>query len=156
MNNDYFLSFSGHFDRDAGLDQFRLRLDSLSKGCIDVWLATSSISKRQGREAFHARYALLPPDYRLVPKKHYQVNLNPRYQPHTKGIEGNFYQILPIEVKTDRGGTRSHLGIHKDANLPGSLGCIVMSGNRFANFEEQIAKIRNMGIIRIPLLVTYS
>ena len=153
---DYFLSFSGHFDRDPGLDKFRLRLDSLTKGFIDIWKVTSSIASKQHKESFHKKYALLPPDYRLIPKQHYQVDLSPRYQPQTKGIEGNFYPILPTNVKTDGGGIRSHFGIHKDANVPGSLGCIVMSGDRFAQFEGQMKMLKAMGIREIPLLVTYS
>lgn len=153
---DYFLSFSGHFDRDRGLDQGRLRLDSLSKGNIDIWVASSSVSTKQGRESFHQLGGLIPPGYRCNPIVQWKVKLKPLHLPHVRGVEGNFYRILPFSVKTDNGGTRSDLGIHRDANVPGSMGCIVMSRKRFSQFERRMDKLRTLGILEIPLLVTYS
>lgn len=153
---DYFLSFSSHFDRDQGLDQGRLRLDSLSSGNINIWVASSSVSTKQGRESFHQLGGYLPPGYRCNPRVQWQVRLNPVYLPNVKGVNGNFYRITPFAVTTDKGGKRSDLGIHRDANVPGSMGCIVMSGDRFKSFEAEMIKLRAMGIREIPLLVTYS
>ena len=76
--------------------------------------------------------------------------------PQTKGVEGNFYQILPFEVKTDKGGVRGDFGIHKDANAPGSLGCIVMSDKRFKGFEGKMKELSAEGIKDVPLFVSYS
>lgn len=156
MSNDYFLNFCGHFDRDRGLDQGRLRLDSLTRGNIEVWIAASSISTKQGFESFHQRGGYLPPDYRCKPKVQWSVRLNPIPMPTTKGVEGNFYQLLPTHVETDKGGKRSDFGIHLDANVPGSMGCIVMNGTRFRSFENQMELLRAKGILEIPLYATYS
>ncbi|HAA28895.1 MAG TPA: hypothetical protein DCE56_15920 [Cyanobacteria bacterium UBA8553] len=74
-----------------------------------------------------------------------------------KGIEGNFYPIKPFTVAID-GKNRGDFGIHKDANVPGSAGCITLSidGVRWQRFEKQMSAIRRAGINRIPLQVVYS
>lgn len=153
--SNFFLNFIGHYDRDKGLDQGRLRLDSLSEGNLKIWIATSSISTKQGKESFHQRGGLLPPDYRCKGKIQWRVKLTPIYLPN-KGVDGNFYPLSPYQVETDRGGIRSDFGIHRDANVPGSLGCIVMCDKRFAEFEAEMNKLRNLGITDLPLFVTYS
>ena len=152
----YFLLFTLHFDRDRGLDQGRLSLNSLTAGCLAIWLATSSISTKQGRESFHQHGGLLPPQYRVPGLKNWSVDLKPIPMPQTKGVEGNFYRLLPFEVTTDRGGVRSDFGIHKDANTPGSMGCIVMSAKRFAEFEVKARGLRIAGVRKLPLFVQYS
>ena len=53
----------------------------------------------------------------------------------SKGVEGNGYPITPFEVITKAGVKRSDLLIHKDANAPGSLGCIVLPPQEFTDFE---------------------
>lgn len=154
--HDYFLLFSSHYDRDRGLDRGRLRLCSLSFGAIEIWIASSSYSTKQGRESFHQRGGYLPPEYRVPGLKHWEVKTNPIYMPNVKGVQGNFYQLLPFEVVTDRKGKRSDFGIHKDANVPGSLGCIVMSDNRFAQFEKWMESLAKKGIEKLPLFVTLT
>ena len=59
--NDYFLSFSSHFDRDQGLDRGRLRLDSLSKGKLisGLPLAAFQINKDAKVSIFWAVIFLL-------------------------------------------------------------------------------------------------
>ena len=156
VNNDYFLIFSQHFDRDRGLDMGRLSINSLRKGTIDLWMATSSIATKQGFESFHQWGGMLPPQYRVPQLKHWTVQLGPIPLHHVKGVEGNFYKLLPHEVTTDRNGKRSDFGIHKDANQPGSLGCIVLSDDRFAAFERRMREIRAEGILQIALFVQYS
>lgn len=152
----YFLNFTLHFNRDRGLDQGRLSLNHLTEGTLDIWLATSSISTKQGRESFHVTGGLLPPQYRVPNLKNWEVDLNPIFMPHTRGVEGNFYRLLPHQVRTDRGGVRSDFGIHKDANTPGSMGCIVMSSDRFREFEAKMQGLKIAGIDRLPLFVQYS
>lgn len=154
--SNYFLNFCGHYDRDKGLDQGRLRLDSLLQGNIDIWIAASSISTKQGHESFHQRGGYFPPDYRCKPKVQWSVKLVPIPMPTVKGVEGNFYQISPHAVKTDRGGERSDFGIHLDANVPGSMGCIVLTSIRFRQFENQMELLRAKGILKLPLFATYS
>lgn len=152
-SSDYFLLFTQHFDRDKGLDYGRLSLNSLSEGTKVIWVATSSVSSKQYSESFHVRGGLIPPQYRCPKLPKYDVLTNPIPLPHVKGVEGNFYKIEPHFVVTDRGTTRSDFGIHLDANVPGSLGCIVLSESRFYDFESRIGEL---DVDSVPLFVQYS
>ena len=152
----YFLLFTQHFDRDKGLDYGRLSLNHLQKGTLSIWLATSSTKNKQYPESFHERGALIPPQYRCHNLPMYTVQTKPIYMLHVSGVRGNFYKINPHFVTTDKGGQRGDFGIHLDANYPGSLGCIVMSEDRFSKFEDEINKLRDSDIDSIPLFVQYS
>lgn len=78
------------------------------------------------------------------------------YHLETKGIEGDFFHITPDPVKSD-GRVRSELGIHFDANLPGSAGCIVLRNpSGWDGFCRRMNVIAKSGIKSIPLSVTYS
>lgn len=158
MSSQYFLLFSQHFDRDPGLDYGRLSINHLEKGIIEIWIVTSATAHIQDREDFHKKGGLIPPQYRLSPKDRknpWVVNTNPIYMSKI-GIEGNFYKINPHIVETDKGGVRGNFGIHKDANVPGSSGCIVMSYDRFKSFEKYMKKLRAEGVTKVPLFVQYS
>jgi hypothetical protein len=146
------LIFSMHFDRDKGLDQGRLQLFDTEQGHIDIWTATSSVDSKQGIEDFHQRGGLIPPNYRSSAKR-YTVLTKPIPMPQIKGVEGNFYKINPHEVKTDKGGVRGDFGIHLDANVPGSMGCIVMDRKNFDGFEK---RMKSLSLNELPLSVIYS
>jgi hypothetical protein len=152
----YFLTFFMGFDRDKGLDNGRLNLRHLELGTINTWIATSSVESKQGAEDFHERGGLIPPEYRVPGLKNWTVATKPIPMPQTKGVEGNFYKIDPHNVTTDKGGARGDFGIHLDANVPGSMGCIVMTKERFNGFEKQMDLLADQGIRSIPLFVTYS
>ena len=156
MERTYFLIFSMHFNRDRGLDWGRLSLNCLQRGTVDIWVTTSSVASKQEREGFHYRGGMIPPQYRVPGLKNYWVETVPFPLHHVKGVEGNFYKINPHEIQTDKGGVRSDFGIHIDANVPGSLGCPVMSKDRFAKFEKRMKAVYDQGIDRIPLFVQYS
>lgn len=152
----YFLLFSMHFDRDKGLDWGRLSLNCLKQGTVDIWVTTSSVASKQQAEGFHQRGGMIPPQYRCPKLKHYTVGTNPLPLPHVKGVEGNFYKINPHKIMTDKGGVRSDFGIHIDANVPGSMGCPVMSKERFKQFEKRMAQLQKEGVKNLPLYVQYS
>ena len=156
MDNYIFLLFSAHFNRDNGLDYGRLSINSSQQGTLLIWKATTSYATKQYRESFHERGGMLPPQYRVRDLKYWFVNTTPIPLDNVKGVEGNFYQLSPFEVTTDRGGKRSDFGIHKDANHPGSLGCIVMSNDRFAQFEAAMTRLRQHGYTKVALFVQYS
>ncbi|MEZ2226591.1 MAG: L,D-transpeptidase [Microcoleus sp.] len=84
----------------------------------------------------------------------YKIPTTP-YWLETRGIEGYFFHATPDPV-SESGNTRSELGIHFDANAPGSAGCIVLKNlsgwERFCDRMEAIAKL---GIKSIPLSVKY-
>ena len=76
------------------------------------------------------------------------------YQLATKGVEGMFYPIEPSPVPMYG---RSELGLHFDANVPGSAGCIVIQNKN--SFLESIVPLmlnaKNAKILRIPLKVKF-
>jgi len=152
--NDLFFVFSAHFNRDNGLDNGRLTLNSLSKGCLKVWVATSSQSSTQLAEGFHYRGGMIPPQYRCKNLPNYFVETTPINLPNNPGVRGAFYKILPFEVTTDKGGKRGDFGVHLDANVPGSMGCIVMNEFNFADFKRTAQKYSDIKMI--PLFVQYS
>ncbi|MEH2394467.1 MAG: hypothetical protein V7K21_23330 [Nostoc sp.] len=152
----YFLTFSLNFDRDPGLEEGRLYLRHLEKGMLQVWVATSATARKQFPESFHQKGSMIPPEYRVLELKFWTVNTKPISMKEKKGVEGNFYQILPSDVKTDKGGVRGDFGIHKDANVPGSMGCIVLTPERFQGFEKEVTQLAKEGKDSIPLFVTYN
>lgn len=78
------------------------------------------------------------------------------YHLDTRGIEGDFFHITPDPVNFD-GRTRSELGIHFDANVPGSAGCIVLRNQSgWKGFCDRFHAIAKSGVKSIPLSVNYS
>lgn len=154
--NPHFAIFSSHFDRDKGLDHGRFALCSLTRGVIDIWVAASSFSTKQYKESFHERGGYLPPTYRCPGLKFWEIETSPVDLRGVKGVAGNFYRLLPHAVTTDKGGKRSDFGVHLDANVPGSMGCIVMDARRFKQFENQMKLLNQKGTKKIKLLVFYS
>lgn len=155
MHNTYYLVYSGHWDRDKGLDWGRLTLNCLERGNLDIWVTTSSAGNRQTYDWQFKRNGCLPANNNTTTRK-YHILTTPEDSRHVKGVEGSFYRIYPNTIVTTRNTVRSCCGIHKDANLPGSLGCLVMTPERFVNFEKAITRLRNEGLKRIPLQVQYS
>lgn len=151
----HFLVFNSHFDRDKGLDQGRLSLCSSDDGTIHIWRACSSYSTKQYRESFHERGGYIPPEYRVPALNHWRVETTPVNLSHVKGVAGDFFRILPFEVTTDKGGKRSDLGIHLDANAPGSMGCIVMDYKRFNFFKQAMVQMKRL-TKELPLYIRYS
>lgn len=155
MSNNYFLVYSGHWDRDRGLDHGRLTLNSLDDGNLKIWMATSSTANRQTYHKQFQRYGCLPAN-NVTKTRKYHILTTPEDSRHVKGVEGNFYRIYPNVINTIQGTVRTACGIHRDANLPGSLGCVVLTDNRFKDFEQTIASLKTQGIKKIPLQVQYS
>jgi len=150
---NYFFVYNQQFNRDRGLDWGRLSLNQLNPDkTLYIWTATSSVESKQQGESFHNKGGLIPPQYRCgIPC--WYVETKPIPMPSVKGVEGNFYKINPHSVTTDKGGVRGDFGIHLDANVPGSMGCIVMDKTRFADFERVIKTVKEKSI---PLFVFYS
>lgn len=85
----------------------------------------------------------------------YQVASKPIWVPAAEqpGIAGNFYEIFPSFIDNGRG----LFGIHIDANVQGTAGCIgVKNAEAWAAFEQRMQAIAKEGIERIPLMVGYS
>lgn len=85
----------------------------------------------------------------------YKVNTNPVFVPASQqpGIAGNFYEIFPSYVANGRG----LFGVHFDANVRGTAGCIgVVNVSAWAAFEERMKGFSSMGISQLPLMIGYS
>jgi hypothetical protein len=61
----------------------------------------------------------------------WQINTK-GYWLNTKGVEGMFFHITPDPYKGS-GFSRSEIGLHRDANVPGSAGCIVVRNSQIFN-----------------------
>ena len=151
------LIFSGHYDRDPGLDRYILALTDSKQGQINEWSVTSSHVNGQQRGDQNIRGGLIPPVHHVRNLDKYEVILIPEDSTDVKGVEGEFYRILPYQIVTKNGSARSALGIHRDANLPGSMGCIVMDKFNFDDFILTMAWVRKeLTIDRLPLFVFLS
>lgn len=149
------LFFAMNLDTTPDLNRGRLFLIDDINGIIGRWVATSSTSNKQGIGDWNHRGGVIPPTYDLYcPVSFYYVAVNPVDLKHVKGVEGNGYPITPFEVKTKNGNSRSDLLIHRDANVPGSMGCIVLPDGEFSDFEKTFTKKR-VGEDRVKLLVGY-
>jgi hypothetical protein len=159
---DLFLIFAMALDADALLNRGRLMLFDRQRGPIGRWVATSGLGSYQDvRDWNHVGGGVLPATYQLrAPIPWYQVVIEPIDLSYLKGVEGNAYQIIPTSQVTDGGVTRSDELIHRDANVPGTLGCIGIQGTaEFADFERvfraETDKLRG-DIKTIDLSVIYT
>ncbi|BAZ11867.1 hypothetical protein NIES4071_36930 [Calothrix sp. NIES-4071] len=150
------LFFTMPLDETSPLNKGRLFLVDETKGIVGRWVATSSTADKQGINDWNVRGGVIPATYQLNPPlPFYSVAVNPVDLKHVKGVEGNGYPITPFEVKTVDGGTRSDLLIHKDANVPGSMGCIVLPESEFVDFEK-VFQENCEGQSAVKLLVGYT
>lgn len=152
-----FLVFSMPLDNTPELNKGRLVLYDWEKGHIARWVATSGLGAWQKIGGWSKQGGgVLPAPYQCNPSfANYWVDVSPIDLSHVKGVEGNGYPITPFSVRTKEGVNRSDLLIHRDANAPGSLGCIVLPGDEFSDFEKTIAR-ELIGHERLKLWVQYD
>lgn len=116
----------------------------------NAYTATSSIAGRQYRDSWELKGGLIPPS------EIYQVATVPLWMPDIKGVEGSFYAITPFEVQTP-GAVRGDFGVHYDANVPGSMGCVVLSTQKgWDAFRRDVRSIMAQGVAYLPMVVKYS
>lgn len=85
----------------------------------------------------------------------YQVGTSPHWVPAAEqpGIAGNFFEIFPSFVQNGRG----LFGIHRDANVTGTAGCVgIKNDDAWHDFETKMQAIALTGRNQIPLIVGYS
>lgn len=143
-------------DSNRLIDGRLLLIDKNSNKEIERYIATSGqVGWQDDVETDQrGRGALPSPDD--VGIDCYFIDTAPVHLPHVKGVEGNFYKILPFQVKTRSGRTRSDFGIHWDGNTPGSAGCIVIRNKpAWQAFDARIAGLRSK-FKQIPLMVSYA
>jgi N-acetylmuramoyl-L-alanine amidase len=120
-----------------------------SDGQIATFVATSGLPGYQSPRHYHTRRKGLCPPYRKL-----LVNTN-GYHLNTIGVEGMFFHVTPDPIP---GYGRSEIGIHRDANVDGSSGCIVIR-NEFS-FNDKVVPLfelaAKVGISRLPLEIDYK
>jgi hypothetical protein len=138
INKQPFLIFSMQLDNTPELNQGRLVLYDWERGHLRRWVATSGLGMYQKIGGHNKQGGgVCPAAYQCNPSfANYWVDVEPVDLSHVRGIEGNGYCMTPFAVRTKEGIERSDLLIHKDANVPGSLGCIVLPSDEFEDFEK--------------------
>lgn len=154
------LFFAMQLDSTPQLNRGRIFLIDDSRGIIGRWIATSGVGSFQAAGDWSKQGGgVIPPLYEVEsPPAFYKVATEPTDLRHKKGIEGNGYAISPFEIITKtKGGAvkRSDLLIHKDANAPGSLGCIVLPPSEFEDFEKVFTR-EAKGLTEVKLSVGYT
>lgn len=133
-----------------------LLIDKESDTIRNIYRATSGCANWQEFSEISIKGKGAIPPQNLVGIEHYTVATTPIYMPQVKGVEGNFYKINPYEVRISD-LTRGDFGIHRDANVPGSAGCVVLTSVAgWKAFQEDMALLVSNKIIEVPLLVSYA
>jgi hypothetical protein len=151
------LLYHQHLMQSANLIEGRLLLlDSDKKAIANTYIATSGLPNNQRFDCLASPGRGPIPQNSLIGFDCYQVSTTPMYMPNVRGVEGDFYKIDPHEV-TINGFKRGDFGVHFDANVPGSSGCVVLrTAIGWEGFKKDMQNLLTSGVKEIPLLVSYS
>lgn len=118
-----------------------------------TYLATSGLAGYQELTSAKIRGKGRIPTCKQLGINNYTLHLEPVNLPNVKGVEGLFYRITPFKFTVD-GVQRSDVGIHYDANVPGSAGCIVIKQlDHWELFKKAMKNIALIGKQSIPLYI---
>ncbi len=122
------------------------------------WIATSGIPPYQYDGSTNLKGRGPIPGCAFAQVKSYEVLTNGLFMPKVKGVEGTFFSILPPLVSLKGTNTkRGDFGIHFDANVPGSAGCVVLrKQNDWDSFRQLMEEFEKKGVASIPLFVEYT
>ncbi|WP_338442280.1 hypothetical protein VZG28_04745 [Synechococcus elongatus IITB4] len=138
--------FMMELKNSASLLRGRFEVRQGSKRLLSV-AATSGINPHQGPGDWSIKGAGPIPPFAGI-----TIELTPIYLPQ-KGIEGNFYPIKPFSFSNGRGD----FGVHFDANVPGTAGCIgILSAVDWGRTERVFKQLLEQGHKVIPLTVSYG
>jgi hypothetical protein len=157
MFDNYFLLFTLDCYRTDSLIAGRLLLMN-GPHIVERFIATSGLPGFQfsGSYSLTARGPIPRPDIAGLP--YYTVTTSADYvtAEEQPGIAGNFYAVTPDEVHLN-GVTRGLFGIHRDANVPGTNGCVgLLTASGWDAFQEHMLKLHDAGVKSLPLQVDYS
>lgn len=118
--------------------------------------ASSGLPGAQYKETIRIRGGIIPPSSVLSANRQWQILTDPLNSSEVRGVEGNFYPITPETLTMSNGLLRGYFGVHRDAGVLGSLGCIVLP-NEFDwhMFEIYMQVAKKKGVKSIPLDVIY-
>lgn len=133
-----------------------LLLDSEKSQIANTYIAASGLPNNQTFNSLWSPGRGSIPPQNIVSIDRYTVTTTPIYMPGVRGVEGNFYVINPHLV-TVNGVERGDFGVHFDANVPGSSGCVVLrTDTGWQAFGKDMKTLADAGVKEIPLLVSYS
>ena len=122
---------------------------------VKSFLATSGLSGWQKPSCQSVRRRGPIPACKTVNISNYSVRTTPFDERGVPGIEGNFYYIEPDPVIVPP--ARGEFGIHFDANVPGSAGCVVLRNrDEWEDFQDFMASYKRQGFPTISLVVEYD
>lgn len=150
------LIFSQNLKESKSLLEGRLALvDLQSSQVLNLYSAASGLPQYQTVEALAVRgKGSIPPSNMIIPKK-YSVSTRAIALLSVKGVEGNFYQISPDAVNI-LDYERGDFGVHRDANVPGTAGCIgITTESGWVGFERDMERLSKNGCTSLPLIVFY-
>lgn len=122
---------------------------------VRSFLATSGLASWQRKSCQSERGKGPIPACKTVNISNYTVRTTPFDERGVSGVEGNFYYIEPDPV--DVPPRRGEFGIHFDANIPGSAGCVVLrKRDEWEDFQDFMARYKRQGLSTISLIVEYN
>jgi hypothetical protein len=122
---------------------------------ISSFTATSGLSGYQQLCHQSARGRGPIPSCKRLGITNYSVRTTPFDERGVTGVEGNFYYVEPDPV--DVPPLRGEFGIHFDANIPGSAGCIVFpEQSEWEKFQDLMMQYKMQGHQCISLIVEYN
>lgn len=133
-----------------------LYLDTERHLLLDRFIATSGLPNFQSSNHLSVTgKGAIPPQYETKNDR-YRVKTAPIDLKNVAGVSGYFYPILPFSVIIN-GKSRGDFGIHYDANVPGSSGCIVIRTQiGWTAFKNWMGHLAKSGIKEIDLLISYA
>lgn len=155
--SNYLLLFHADLEDTSQLVEGRLILiDTTKNTIVETYIATSGLPGHQSFSDISSKGKGPIPPQQEVNIVNYSVTTTAIYMPQIKGVEGNFYSITPFAVSGNN-INRSDMGVHFDANVPGSSGCIVIRTRvGWAAIQERMKKLASEGIKEVDLLISYS
>ena len=123
-----------------------------------AWEATSGYPPYQYEGSTHLKAKGPIPGCAFAQVPFYEVLTKRLFIPEVKGVEGSFYQIAPLKVTLKGTNTvRSDFGIHFDANVPGSAGCVVLRRQLdWDRFRQLMKEFAQQGLKSLALEVSYT
>jgi hypothetical protein len=125
-----------------------------------LWDVTSGLAGYQEPMSYLIKgRGCIPPTEALTGQRQWSVSTLGQ-QNWKKGIEGLIFPIWPetvtLETETNITVIRDHFGVHRDANVPGSSGCIVLTDEeQWLDFCEVMRDLHKKGVLELPLEVRY-
>ena len=94
------------------------------------------------------------PEASMAGISHFEVGTH-ELQTNLKGIEGAYFNVFPREFIV-YGVKRSLIEIHRDANFPGTAGCIGVINGHWERFQSAMHSLNKQGFSKVPMLINYS